>query len=241
MTNLNDARLQLVVANRILAHEGVMDAYGHVSMRSPWNPQRFLLARSCSPALVTAEDILEFDLNGNPDHPDDRPLYIERFIHAAMYAARPDVLAVAHSHATDVLPYTVTRKPLRALIHSAGVIGHELPCWDIHDRFGDSNMLVVNMAQANDLAQRLGANRVVLMRGHGFSAVARSLVELIRICVYLRINAAVLAKALEFGDVTYLSEGEIDNICAVDAGAPEVQRAWRYWAARAGCEKLLPT
>ncbi|MBT2188645.1 class II aldolase/adducin family protein [Sphingobium nicotianae] len=239
MKNIDHVKRELVIANRILAHEGVMDAYGHVSMRNPLNPDRFLLSRSCSPGLVDAEDILEFDLDGRPSGIDDGPLYIERFIHAAIYAAREDVSVIAHSHATDVLPYTVTNTPLRPLIHSAGVIGHELPCWDIHDRFGETNMLVVDMDQGRDLAERLGPNKVVLMRGHGFSAVARSLVEVIRICIYLRVNAAVLGKALALGDVTYLTTGEIDRIGAIDPSAPEVQRAWRYWAARAGCDGML--
>lgn len=239
MKNIEHAKRELVVANRILAHEGVMDAYGHVSMRSPQSPDRFLLSRSCSPGLVDAEDILEFDLDGRPSGIDDGPLYIERFIHAAIYAARADISVIAHSHATDVLPYTVTNTPLRPLIHSAGVIGHELPCWDIHDRFGETNMLVVDMDQARDLAERLGPNKVVLMRGHGFSAVAGSLVEVIRICIYLRVNAAVLCKALALGEVTYLTRGEIDRIGGIDPSAPEVQRAWRYWAARAGCDGML--
>lgn len=239
MKNIDHVKRELVIANRILAHEGVMDAYGHVSMRNPLNPDRFLLSRSCSPGLVDAEDILEFDLDGRPSDIGDGPLYIERFIHAAIYAAREDVSVIAHSHATDVLPYTVTNTPLRPLIHSAGVIGHELPCWDIHDRFGETNMLVVDMDQGRDLAERLGPNKVVLMRGHGFSAVARSLVEVIRICIYLRVNAAVLGKALALGDVTYLTTGEIDRIGAIDPSAPEVQRAWRYWAARAGCDGML--
>jgi ribulose-5-phosphate 4-epimerase/fuculose-1-phosphate aldolase len=239
MRDIDDAKSQLVVANRILAREGVTDAYGHVSIRSPLRPDHFLLSRSCSPALVEVDDILEFDLDGLVAGADPRPPYVERFIHAAIYAARPEVSAVVHSHATDVLPYTVTSTPLRAVIHSAGVIGHELPCWDIRDRFDDTNMLVVDMAQGRDLAERLGSNKVVLMRGHGFSAVARSLVEAIRICVYLRVNAAVLEKALVLGEVTYLSEGEIERIGDIDPGAPEVQRAWRYWAKRAGCEDVL--
>ena len=239
MKTLEHAKRELVVANRILAREGVTDAYGHVSARHPGRPDRFLLARSCSPALVEVDDIMEFDLDGVSVEVDDRVPYLERFIHAALYESRPDVSVIAHSHAADVLPYTVTSTPLRPLIHSAGVIGHRIPCWDIRDRFDDTNMLVVDIRQGRDLARSLGSDRVILMRGHGFSAVAQSMVELIRICVYLRVNAAVLSQALALGEVTFLSEGEIDSISRVDAHAPEVQRAWRYWATRAGCEAML--
>ena len=123
MDMLDSVKRDLVIANRILAAEGVMDAYGHVSMRHPMHQNRFLLARSCSPALVTEDDIMEFALDGEPIGGDDRHPYIERFIHGAFYEARPEVSAVAHSHAVEVLPYTVTATPLRPAIHSAGVIG----------------------------------------------------------------------------------------------------------------------
>lgn len=236
---LDRAKRRLVIANRVLAHEGVMDAYGHVSMRHPHAEDRFLLARSCSPAQVGIDDIMEFDLLGSAIRGDARHPYIERFIHAAAYERRPDVAVVAHSHASEVLPFTIATTPLRPAIHSAGVTGCHIACWDISERFGDTNMLVTDLEQGRDLARALGADDVVLMRGHGFSAVARSLPELIRICVYMRVNASVLAAALRLGEVTYLSPGEVASIRNVDPGAPEVGRAWRYWAARAGCEALL--
>ena len=229
----------LVIANRVLAHEGVLDAYGHVSVRHPIRRNRFLLARSCSPALVTEVDIMEFDLAGVPTEDDSRHPYLERFIHAAAYEARDDVNVVAHSHAQEVLPFTITDAALRPVILSAGVTGCQIPCWDIRDRFGDTNMLVGSMEQARDLVARLGGNNVVLMRGHGFSAVARSLPELLRICIYVRVNARVLTTSLSLGEVRYLSEGEVARIRDVSPDAPEVWRAWSYWASRAGCEDLL--
>jgi len=223
----------LVIANRIIAHEGVVDALGHVSLRHPEDPDRFLLSRSRSPALVTREDIMSLDHGCHPSPADERPLYLERFIHGAIYAARPDVMAVIHSHAHEVLPYTVSSTPLRPVINTAGVIGAEVPVWDIRSKFGDAtNLLVTNGPQGTDLAARLGGNSVVLMRGHGFTAAGRSLIDAIRISIYLKLNAAVLS-------VTYLSEGEIAAMQGLDPNAPELQRVWQYWAARAGCTDML--
>jgi HCOMODA/2-hydroxy-3-carboxy-muconic semialdehyde decarboxylase len=165
----------LVIANRILAHEGVLDAYGHVSVRNPLRPDHFFLSRSRSPELVTREDIMEFDYAGNPTPGDTRPPYLERFIHGGIYEARPDIHAVVHSHADEVLPFTIANRVLQPVIHTASDIGSRVSVWDIRDKFGDTNMLVVNPEQGRDLAQCLGPDRVVLMRGHGFAAGAPSL------------------------------------------------------------------
>src|ERR1700674_92300 len=176
----------LVVANRILASENVVDAYGHVSVRHPGNPQRFLLATSVAPEMVEEDHIVEFNLDCTPVRDDGRPLYHERFIHGGIYETRPDVQAVVHAHSEDVLPFTIANTPLRPVIHSGSFMGMHVPVWDIADRFGpDTNMLVTNMAQARDLARCLGGNNVVLMRGHGFSAAARSLIAVARIAVFL--------------------------------------------------------
>jgi HCOMODA/2-hydroxy-3-carboxy-muconic semialdehyde decarboxylase len=229
---------ELVVANRILAHEDVVDAYGHVSVRSSAG---FLLAHSKSPALVEANDILEFDLTGTPVREDGRPLYLERFIHAAIYEARPDVMAVVHAHAEDVLPFTISATRLRPVIHSGAFIGAELPVWDIAERFGDkTNLLVTDMDQGRDLAGCLGKNTVALMRGHGFAAAARSLIDVVRMSVYLPRNARVQHKAMQMGEIRALSRGEIEaRTSGYPPDSPETQRAWRYWAARAGCAELL--
>ena len=233
---LND----LVIANRILANENVVDAYGHVSIRHPRDPQRFFLARSLSPDRVERGDIMEFDLEGNPTGGDARQPYLERFIHAAAYEARPDVQAVVHAHAEDVLPFGITAAPLRPVIHSGSFMGEHVPLWDIRDRFGDTNLLVTNMPQGRDLAKTLGGNNVALMRGHGFVAAARSLIEVVRMSVYVPRNARVLLAGLRLGEVKPLSPGEI---AARDAGykpySPETWRAWEYWATRAGCAHLL--
>jgi ribulose-5-phosphate 4-epimerase/fuculose-1-phosphate aldolase len=241
MTDLERSLLDLVVANRILAHENVVDAYGHVSIRHPDNPQRFFLARSLAPELVQRGDIMEFDLDGRPVNGDERQPYLERFIHAATYAARPEVHAVVHAHAEDVLPFGISSQPLRPVIHSGSFIGANVPVWDIRDRFGDTNLLVTNMPQGHDLAQSLGPNNVALMRGHGFVAATRSLIEVVRLSVYLPRNARALSAALQMGgEVKGLSQGEID---ARNAGykphSPETWRAWEYWATRAGCGELI--
>jgi ribulose-5-phosphate 4-epimerase/fuculose-1-phosphate aldolase len=236
---------ELVVANRILATEDVVDAYGHVSVRNPDNPERFLLAHSKSPSMVEAADIVEHTLDGQALKPDPRPLYLERFIHAAIYEARPDVIAVVHAHAEDVLPFTITEPPLRPVIHSGAFIGAKVPVWDIAEQFGDAtNLLVTNIAQGRDLARRLGNHNVALMRGHGFAAAARSLIDVVRMSVYLPRNARVQFKAMQLGELKPLSEGEI-NARAGGTGykpqSPETQRAWQYWAQRAGCAHLLKT
>jgi HCOMODA/2-hydroxy-3-carboxy-muconic semialdehyde decarboxylase len=233
---------QLVIANRILAHEGVVDAYGHVSLRHPRHPERYLLAWSRSPALVESADIMEFTLDGEPVGGDGRPPYLERFIHGAIYEARPDVQAVVHAHAEDVLPFTITRTPLRPVIHSGSFMGAHVPVWDIADQFGDgTNLLVTNMAQGRDLARCLGGNNVVLMRGHGFAAAAPSLIEVVRLSVYVPRNARVLLAALRLGgEVKGLSQGEIAARAAgYKPDAAETWRAWEYWANRAGCGHLL--
>ena len=232
---------ELVVANRILANEDVVDAYGHVSVRNPHDPTRFFLARSLAPELVEPGDIMEFDLQGNPLGGDQRQPYLERFIHAAVYEARPDVMSVVHAHAEAVLPFGITAAPLRPVIHSGSFMGERVPVWDIRERFGDTNLLVTNMAQARDLANALEKNNVALMRGHGFVAAARSLIEVVRMSVYVPRNARVQLNAARLGgEMKALSAGEI---AARNAGykpnSPETWRAWEYWATRAGCAHLL--
>jgi ribulose-5-phosphate 4-epimerase/fuculose-1-phosphate aldolase len=233
---------QLVIANRILANEGVVDAYGHVSMRHPRTPECYLLSWSRSPELVERADIMEFTLDGNPISDDSRAPYLERFIHGAIYEARPDIHAVVHAHAEDVLPFSITTTPLRPVIHSGSFMGAHVPVWDIADTFGEhTNLLVTNMAQGRDLARCLGSNSVALMRGHGFAAAASSLIEVVRMSVYVPRNARALMAAMRLGgEVKGLSHGEI---AARAAGykpySVETWRAWEYWAYRAGCGHLV--
>jgi ribulose-5-phosphate 4-epimerase/fuculose-1-phosphate aldolase len=242
MSNLDQVLQDLVIANRILAREDVVDAYGHVSVRHPDDPKRFFLARSLAPELVERGDIVEHDLGAEAVGNETRALYLERFIHGAIYEARPDVNAVVHAHAEDILPFGIAGKtPLRPVIHSGSFIGGPVPVWDIADKFGDTNLLVTNIAQGRDLARSLGSNPVALMRGHGFASAARSLIEVVRLSVYLPRNARAQMRALQLGgEIKYLSPGEIAARAAgYKPHSPETWRAWEYWANKAGCGHMV--
>lgn len=221
----------LVVANRILAHENVVDGYGHVSVRHPERPDRFFISCSRAPEFVVREDIVELDLYCRPVAPDGRPLYLEVPIHGGIYEARPDVMAVIHNHAHEVIPYTTSTVKLRPILHSAGVIGAEIPVWDIRDRFGDTDMLVRNLEQGRDLADRLGRNRVVLMRGHGCVVAAESLRAAVQTAIYLMVNAKLQTDSMKFGENVFLSDGEIREIQSRQVPSV-VARIWDYWARR---------
>ncbi|MFN0305725.1 MAG: class II aldolase/adducin family protein [Burkholderiales bacterium] len=241
MTQLDQAIRELVIANRILANEGVVDAYGHVSIRHPAHRDRYLLSRSRSPELVTQDDIMTFSLDSKVAGEDKRPPYLERFIHGAIYAARPEINAVVHSHAKEVLPFTITSTRLRPVVHSGSCIGAHIPVWDIADKFGETDMLVRDNEQGGDLARCMGGAWVALMRGHGFAAAGRSLFEVVRIGVYMPYNARVYLDAMRMGEVKFLSDGEITKRANWDPASPEMRRAWEYWARRAGCADLLET
>ena len=233
---------QLVIANRILANEGVVDAYGHVSMRHPLHPERYLLACSRSPELVERADIMEFALDGTSVSDDGRAPYLERFIHGAIYEARRDIHAVVHAHAEDVLPFSITTTPLRPVIHSGSFMGAHVPVWDLADTLGEqTNLLVTNMPQGRDLARCLGGNSVALMRGHGFAAAAPSLIEVVSMSVYVSRNARALMAAMRLGgEVKSLSQGEVAARAAgYQPYSVETWRAWEYWAIRAGCGDLV--
>ncbi|HUH86067.1 MAG TPA: class II aldolase/adducin family protein [Stellaceae bacterium] len=245
MSDVELAIRDLVIANRVLAHENVVDAYGHVSMRHPHNPERYLLSRSRAPELIEVGDIVEYTLDGESANGDKRPPYLERFIHGAIYEARPDVHAVVHAHSVEVLPFSISTTRLRPVIHDGAFIGAEVPVWDIADKFGhETDLLVSNMAQGRDLARRLGSNSMALMRGHGFAAAAPSLYEVVRLAVYAPRNAHVLQAALLLGGkMKPLSKGEIRTRVEGPTLKPNTaaaQRAWEYWAQRAGVSDLLP-
>jgi HCOMODA/2-hydroxy-3-carboxy-muconic semialdehyde decarboxylase len=242
MNSLDSVIQDLVIANRILAREDVVDAYGHVSIRCPMNPNHFYISRSLAPDLVERDDIVELALDGQPAHDEKRALYLERFIHAAIYEARPDVNAVVHAHAEDILPFGIAQAiPLRPVIHSGSFIGENVPVWDIADKFGDTNMLVINMEQGRELAKCLANNNVALMRGHGFASAGRSLIEVVRMSVYLPRNARALLRAKQLSpEVKYLSRGEIEaRNRGYNPYSTETWRAWEYWAAKAGCTHML--
>ncbi len=241
MDALTRVKRDVVIANRILARNDVLDAYGHVSIRHPHDPNKYLLARSLSPAIVEEDDIIEFYLDGTPVHDEKRPLYLERYIHGGVYERRPDVKAVLHSHAEDVLPFSISKKVrLRPVIHNVGDMGSEVPVWDIADKFGDeTTLLVTNMAQGRDLAGCLDCNRLALMRGHGFVCVGRSINDLVRLSVFIPRNARVMMNAMRMGEFIALSQGEVDARLKLDTESPALLRGWEYWAREAGVGHLL--
>jgi HCOMODA/2-hydroxy-3-carboxy-muconic semialdehyde decarboxylase len=235
MSDLDRTVTDLVTANRILAHERVLDALGHVSVRHPENPQHFLLSRARSPELVEAADIMEFDLGGTIIDPDGRKPYLETSIHAAIYEAQPSVMSVVHSHALEVLPFSISSVPLRPVIHTAADIGGDIPVWDIRTKFGDTLILVTNMEQGRDLARCFGENSVVLMRGHGFAATGKSLADAVKTAIHIGHNARVLLDAVKLGgDITYVSPGEIEARRKPTIERSGLDRAWEYWKRRAG-------
>ena len=242
MANLDALIKDLVIANRILAKEDVVDAYGHISVRNPDNPKSFFISRSLAPELISKDDIVELGLDGQPLKDEKRSLYLERFIHAAIYEMRPDINSVVHAHAEDTLPFGIAAATkLKPVIHSGSFIGPNVPVWDIADKFGATNVLVTNMAQGRDLAKCLGQNAVALMRGHGFASAGRTIIEVVRLSVYLPRNARALLHAKQLGgEIKYLRQGEID---ARNRGyspySAETWRAWEYWANKAGCGHRL--
>ena len=239
MASETDLRHDVALANRILAREGVVDAYGHVSRRHPDRPDRFLLSCSRSPELVVPGDLMEFTLDGEvADRADQRKPYLERYIHAAIYAARPEVQSVVHNHSSAVLPFSVTGTPLRPLIHTAGLIGATVPTWDIRDRFGDTNMLVANIEQGRDLARALGPHTLVLMRGHGCTVAAGGLQEAVIAAVYAQLNATLQMNAAQLGEVKFLSDGEIRETGALVRVPAVLARVWEYLASRADRRNL---
>ena len=223
----------LVLANRILADREVLDAFGHVSLRHPEHPDRYLLSRSLAPHLVTEADIMEFTLDNEPVANDiGSSMYAERAIHGRIYAARPDVNAICHNHAPATIPFGVTGTSLRPIFHMASVIGADVPIWDIADRFGETNLLVTTMEQGDDLARALGTNHVALMRGHGGVVTGATLRGTVFAAVYLHVNAQLLTAALAMGSVRYLSAGEIEAAAAKLLEPLSQNRAWESWAAR---------
>ena len=234
MTDLDYQLYDLVTANRILAREDVVDAYGHVSIRHPDHPDRYILSRSRAPQLVELDDLMEFTLEGEPLDQQDREMYSERPIHGGVYEARPEVMAVVHNHSQPVVPFGVTGVPLRPMFHLAAIIGDDIPTWDIRENFGDTNLLVTTMPQGRDLAAALGTRRVSLMRGHGCVVASGSLKEAVMAAIYLQVNASLLLDSLKLGDVTYLSPGEVAAMSAGQVQPRTMARAWEYWAVRAG-------
>lgn len=224
----------IAVGSRVLADFGVLDGFGHVSARSPANPNHFLMSRSLAPALVTADDIMEFDLDGNPVDARGRSVFLERFIHAEIYRARPDVMSVVHTHSPGVIPFSVSQVPLRAMYHNPSFLAVGVPVWDIRKDFGDTNMLVSNPAIGKSLAAALGDKPVVLMRGHGDVTVGPSVRVAVFRAYYTDVNAKLQAQALALGgEPNYLTPAEGEK--ADKTNLVVMDRIWNLWRM-----KILP-
>jgi ribulose-5-phosphate 4-epimerase/fuculose-1-phosphate aldolase len=230
---------ELVIANRVVAHLKLVDSFGHVTVRNPENPQGFFMSRARAPRLVTKEDILEFDLDSAPVDLRGLKPYSERFIHGCLYKSRPDVIAICHNHAHELLPLAVTKTVMRPALHSAAVIGHVVPVWDIRDEFGDTNMLVTSNEMGNSLAAAVGKGKAALMRGHGSVVVGANIQDAVFTTFYLRLNAEIMIKAMSMGEtITYLSPGEVDRSGELHSQPAAQGRAWEDWCSQAGIEYL---
>jgi len=238
MPNLDYLLEELVTANRILAKHGVVDSFGHCSVRDPDNPQRFWLSRARAPERIEKTDLMEFTLDGEPVDAQGRKPYLERFIHAAVYEARPEVQAVVHNHSPGVIPFGVTGKKLKPVMHMCATIGHEVPIWDQRDKFGDTDLLVDDMTKGRDLAKALAGGRTALMRGHGAVVIGHELRAAIYTAIYLELNARLQMQAMNMGKIKFLSRGEVDKVAANTTPAI-INRAWENWCRqveRAYCE-----
>ena len=227
---------ELVDANHILFHQGVLDAFGHVSMRHPHEATCFLIARSMAPPRVTVQDVMVLDLDGQPVGDDARPRYLERFIHAEIYRAHPDVGAVVHSHSPALIPFGVSSRPLRPLYHMAGFL-RRVPVWDIRHATGRAtNMLVGDAGTGRSLAACLRGASALLMRGHGTPVGGGSLRQAVFRAIYTEVNARLQSEALRLGPVTYLNDEEADLASATNDG--QINRAWELWKMQAARRPL---
>jgi HCOMODA/2-hydroxy-3-carboxy-muconic semialdehyde decarboxylase len=210
----------LAIANRVLAHEGVVDAFGHVSIRHPERSDRYFMARSRAPELVTVADLMEFELDGTPVDARGRTPYAERFIHGAIYEQRKDVHSVIHNHSHEIIPYGVTPIKLRPILHVGAAIGDEVPVWDIRKKFGDPN--------------RRGA-----VGRQGCAVAGKTLREAVFTAIYLQVNAKLQTQAMNLSDqVQYLSTGELARTKEMLSQELGLQRAWEYWTMRANREGI---
>ena len=233
-----DTLNQLVIANRILAREDVIDDFGHVSVRNPNDPGRYFLSCSRSPEIVTRNDIMEFTLDGEAIEANGRTPYRERVIHGAVYMARPDVASVTHHHARAVLPFAGGPVRLRPVFHVGAVIGHEIPVWDSQAEFGDTNMLIETMPQGQSMARAMGQERCVLIRSHGATCAGQTLREAVFVSIYLKENAEAQLRMMQLGEPTFLTPGEIDRCRDMLLSEMPQNRTWDYRVARAGFRGL---
>jgi HCOMODA/2-hydroxy-3-carboxy-muconic semialdehyde decarboxylase len=222
----------LVTANRVLADLGVVDGFGHVSVRHDKDPNRYLMSRSMAPALVKADDILEYDLDSTAVDAKGQASFLERFIHGEIYKARPDVKAVVHSHSPSVIPFSVSGTRLQPIYHMSSFLGLDVPVFEIRDVAGPSSDLLVRNAQIGAaLAKVLGDKTVVLMRGHGSVTVGTSIPQVVFRAYYAEMNARLQSEAIKLGAVTYLSADEA--AASAKTNDALVMRPWELWKRKA--------
>lgn len=226
----DEIKAQVALANRILVGEGVLDVFGHVSMRDPTDPGRYWLSTAIAPVLVQPKDVMAFTLDSQPVVKTVEPLYSERVIHGAIYQARPDVNAICHHHAAAIMPFSISGVAIVPVSQLGATLGRKVPFWDSRDEFGDTNLLIVRDDEAASLARALGPHWAVLMKRHGATNVGRSLKELVFRSVYFCRNAEEQRGALALGAVDALSPGEIDK--GLEIRPSPLNRAWDSWAAR---------
>ncbi|MGH6789316.1 MAG: class II aldolase/adducin family protein [Pseudolabrys sp.] len=229
---LDEARQELALANKIAAHEGVLDTFGHVSMRHPGNPNRYFLSRSSAPDMVTVERLIEYDLDSQPVRPHNHTQFSERVIHGEIYKARPDVMSICHHHSPAFMPLLATGTDYVPVFHLGAVGGIKPPYWDQHDEFGDTMLLVVKPEEGASLARALGRHSMVLMRRHGVTVVGSSVPD----CVYRSIqscrNAEFQVRAMSIGKVASLSVGETELAGQITGKTTGLTRSWEYWSAQ---------
>jgi HCOMODA/2-hydroxy-3-carboxy-muconic semialdehyde decarboxylase len=238
--NLAEARRELALANRIVANEGIIDAFGHVSMRVPGNPGRYLLSRSRAPELVTPEDFIEYDLDSQPVRTPAHTQYSERVIHGEIYKARPEVNAVCHHHCPAFMPLLATGTDYQPIFHLGAVGGIKPPFWDQHDEFGDTNMLVVKPEEGASLARALGSNWMVLMKRHGVTVAGTTVRDCVFRCVFSARNAEYQVRAMLLGSIGPLTPGEADLAAQITGKTTGLTRAWEYWSMRVAKTGGLP-
>ena len=230
----------LVAANVILAAQGIFDAFGHVSVRHNRDPNRFLMARSLAPELVTADDLIEYDLDAVAVDLGGRAQYSERYIHAAIYKSRPDVNAIVHNHSRSVIPFGVSTVPIKPIFHNAAFIGEGLPIFEIREAAGFTDMLVNDADRGRALAERLEDNVAVLMRGHGVAVVGPNLRFAVGRSIYLEANASVQLEAIGLGgNITYLAPEETELVLSTGENRG-YERPWELWK-RHALESTVPT
>jgi HCOMODA/2-hydroxy-3-carboxy-muconic semialdehyde decarboxylase len=225
-------RHELAVANRILANEGIIDAFGHISARHPTDPNRYFISRHRAAELVEPTDILEMTLDSEPVARTGLRLYSEMVIHGEIYKARPDVNSVCHHHAPEVLPFCATGVELVPLFHLGGTLGVKVPFWDSRDEFGDTDLLVRTPEQGASHARALGPHFMVLLRRHGASLAGTSVRECVFRSIYTTRNAGLQLRAMAIGTLGPLSPGEAERCGAHNLGVRGVERAWEYWVTR---------